>query len=300
MAKVDVHGIAERFGVILKELSNRERVNINELVEITGYGKRNLQMDLNGRLKDPFRIETDHRGNYWMDKKYQGLFTADDIKKFSDILGISNIFPYLDTNFLTSMIEDTMNRAVIFKSPYKESIKGNEQFDVIVKAINRNHKIRLSYKKGTDVKRHSVEPYRLVNSYGSWYLFAMEGEILKSFRFSRITAADENMGTFTINPDVLEKIESSDTLWISTDEAIEIKLLIDPGFAAYFTENLTIPGQVDVETQRDGSLIVNIKAYYTEEVKNIIKYWIPRIKVLEPEQLKEEIDIELKEYLKLL
>jgi len=295
----DSKGLAERYAVILNELSNKEKVNIHDLEDLTGYGIRNLQLDLNQRLKTPFRIETDKRGNYWMDKKYRGLFSVQDIEKLSKIIGIEEIFPELDGSFITDIIDSKSSKPFIFKSPYKESLKGNTQFDLIAKAISKSVKLKFTYFKGDKWKRHLVEPYRLVNNYGTWYLFAVEKDILKSFKLSKIDGASQGFDSFSMDEDIIRSIEESDTVWISKGESIEVKLRVAASFASYFIDNISLPGQKNCTTEDDGSLIVTVKVFYLEEIKNIIKYWIPRIIVIAPSELRDEIKKELTTYMNL-
>lgn len=293
----DCKGIAERFAIILGELSSRERVNIRDLEDLTGYDRRNLQMDLNQRLKSPFAIETDRRGNYWMDKKYQGLFSVTDIKEFSKILGASEIFPELDISFLKDLINSRTSKGFIIKSPYRDSLRENSQFSPIIKAINKSQKIKFTYKKSKGVKRYLVEPYRLVNSYGSWYLFAVDKGLLKTFRLNKISGVTESFDSFIMNKDTLLDIENSDTVWLKSGNKKTVILKVLPSFVSYFEESVLLPGEKSRNLEDDGSLIVVLEASVYEEIKSIIKYWIPRIEVIEPLELKTIIKEELTSYL---
>ncbi len=95
---------------------------------------------------------------------------------------------------------------------------------------------------------------------------------------------------------ILKQIEESETVWISNSKPIVIKLKINSDFKEYFKENVTLPGETNRTEANDGSLIVDISASVLDEIKSIVKYWIPRIEVLEPKELKEIIKQEIIEY----
>ena len=59
-----------------------------------------------------------------------------------------------------------------------------------------------------------------------------------------------------------------------------------------------MPSQKE-EEQEDGSLIVSYKVTQEREMEEIIKKWIPYIKVISPVSLKEKIEKELRDYLNL-
>ncbi|MGL1890592.1 MAG: WYL domain-containing protein [Spirochaetaceae bacterium] len=292
-------GVAERFAIILNELNISEKVHINRLVEVTGSDIRNIQMDLNQRLKDPFKIETDRKGNYWLDKKYQGLYTSEELKEFAKIAGISEIFPEFDSNFLRSIIDKNITNSFLIRPQYKDRIYDNHNFKLLVDAIDNRCNIYFSYitKKR---KTYDVSPYKLVNMYGHWYLCGTHNGILKTYKFSKLENIHKNNNKFDFKESVLNEIEKSDTIWISNRDDRQnknIKIRTKPEFTQYFKENITIPGEINRSDEEDGSLIITLEANVSYEILSIIKCWIPRIEIVEPTELKVELKEQLTEYL---
>ena len=285
-------GIAERYAMILNELSSSETVKRSYLQEITGESERVIQMDLNDRLKHVFHIETDNRGNYWMDKKYRGLFTINELKEYAKILGASNLFPEFNNSFLTRLIENKSTNSFIIRSPYKDTIKDSPEFVDIMNAIDDLKGLFFRY----NGKSYGVLPYRLLNTYGHWYLCCTDNGVLKTFKFNKLVGVRKNTNKFVMDDLILKQIEESETVWISNSKPIVIKLKINSDFKEYFKENVTLPGETNRTEANDGSLIVDISASVLDEIKSIVKYWIPRIEVLEPKELKEIIKQEIIEY----
>ncbi|MBN2618710.1 MAG: WYL domain-containing protein [Spirochaetales bacterium] len=292
-------GVAERFALILNELNNNDKISINKLVEITGSDKRNLQMDLNNRLKDPFHIDTDGKGFYWIDKKYQGLFTSLEFKHLAEIAGISELFPDFDKNFLKNIINQKYNNSFIIKSSFKDKFSDNPNFLLVLEAINTKKCIYVRYKN----KTYDVVPYKLINNFGSWYLCVTHNKIIKTFKFKNVSNVRFNNSEYIVNDEIIKTIDESDSIWISNrseHEKIIVKIQTIPEFTQYYIDNIKIPGEISRKNDINGRLIIEIEVNQFYEISSIIKYWIPRLEVIEPFELKELIKNELVNYTRLL
>ena len=79
---------------------------------------------------------------------------------------------------------------------------------------------------------------------------------------------------------------------------IDIILEVDSSKAFYFKSKKFLKSQKLVRKTIDGNLIISYKVTKIDEVDELIKKWLPYVKVLEPLSLKEKIEGELKGYLK--
>lgn len=288
---------SERHAMILNELNLHDKVHISTLVEKTGSGLRNIQMDLNERLKYPFGIETDGHGYYWIDKRYQGLFTTHDIREFSRIVGILEIFPDFDTHIIKDIIDGRLNNSILIKPIYKDHIHNDENFKLLVKAINDRRNIFFRYNDKTS----DISPYKLLNMYGSWYLCGTHNGVLKTYKYSKVSNVRTNNNNFIFDESILREIEETDTIWMSNRDDRQnktVKLKTTPDFTQYFKDNITIPGEFQREEQDDGSIVISVEVNIGYEILSIVKYWIPRLEILEPAELREELSNQLKEYMK--
>lgn len=55
--------------------------------------------------------------------------------------------------------------------------------------------------------------------------------------------------------------------------------------------------QLENEGCQDGGLIISAKIAHTNQILPIVRYWIPHIRIISPEELQVEIDRGLNEYL---
>ena len=77
-------------------------------------------------------------------------------------------------------------------------------------------------------------------------------------------------------------------IWFAGERTIEILILVDQSCADYFKRRKVFPTQEIREEKSDGSLIVSFLVGSYEEIRNILKTWLPNVKILAPEGLKEE------------
>lgn len=284
----------ERYAIILNELNASEKVHISRLVDLTGSSVRNLQMDLNKRLKEPFRIETDNIGSYWIDKKYQGLYTSQELKQFSSISGISERFPEFDSNFLRQVIDLKHNDSFMIKSKRNNTTIDEDIFKAVIRAIENRQNIFFRYKN----KSPNVSPYKLIYIYGYWYLCAVNNGILKTYNLYKIQNVRTNNNKFKYDESIMDLIENTDTIWMSnTKETKTIILKVEQQDVRYFMDNIIIPGETQRNEEDDGSLTVTVKSKFFDEILYIVISCIPIIKILEPEELKVKLKKRLTDYI---
>ena len=67
--------------------------------------------------------------------------------------------------------------------------------------------------------------------------------------------------------------------------------------ALYFRRRKLIANQVIEKELEDGGLIVSAKVGHANQVLPIVRYWIPHIRIISPEELQDEMEQELAGYL---
>ena len=70
--------------------------------------------------------------------------------------------------------------------------------------------------------------------------------------------------------------------------------------ARLFKAKMHLASQKEVETKEDGTLVLSFKVSQVMEMEELIKKWIPHMKVIAPPSLKQKIEDDLKEYLSLV
>ena len=170
--------IATRLAGILTKLNNGERFTAEELAEEFEISVRTIQRDLNERLIYlPIIKEHNH---YFMDAYALGKLNFEDIKNFATISGIKSLYPILNNGFISDILNVKINSAYLVKNQGFENISNKRDlFEQISGAIVRKSPICFQYKE----KRRKVNPYKLINNNGMWYLLADENNKLNSYIF---------------------------------------------------------------------------------------------------------------------
>lgn len=284
--------LAYRLSQILTKLNNGERFTVIELADEFNVNVRTIQRDIKERLS---YIPIQKNGDYYSMESYAlGKLSFEDIKNFATLSGIKSLYPSLSNEFITDILNAKLNSAYLIKNQGFEDINNKQEwFELMSAAIIKNSSVSFKYKE----KSRIVNPYKLINNDGIWYLLADENGDLKTFTFSKIQKFkwEDDTNSFFPKKEFLEAIEKNDTNWFS-NEFIEVTLQIENEAKEYFTRKEILPNQRILE-QNENHFIISTKVSYDDEILKLVKYWIPYIKIMKPQYLKEKLDTVLKEYL---
>lgn len=284
--------IAFRLATILTKFNSGEKLTTKELAEEFNVDVKTIQTDLNKRL---IFLPIERKGwTYSLASYALGKLSFDDIKNFATLSGIKSLYPELTDGFITDILNAKLNKAYLIKNQSFEDISHKQkEFEKLSAAIVKNSPINFEYSN----KNRDVNPYKLINNDGIWYLLADENDKLKTFVFSKIKKfkwEDKNK-EFTPKKEFLKEIEENKSNWF-TDE-IEVVLQIDNEAKEYFERKEVFLNQKILE-QNDEYLTVSTKVSYDDEILKVVKYWIPYIRIVEPVYLKEKLHKVLEQYIK--
>lgn len=284
--------IATRLAQILTKLNNGERLTVKELEIEFNVGDRTIQRDLNERLSYIPIIK--EKGYYYLPDYALGKLSFNDIKNFATLSGIKSLYPKLSHSFIVDILNAKINKAYLIKNQGFEDISYRyDWFEDVSNAILNTFQIKFSYND----KKRVVNPYKLINNNGIWYLLGDEDNKLKNYTFSKIKNLKliEN-NQFTPTKDFIDKIEQNDTNWFS-ENLIEVILEIDSSIKEYILRKDIFPNKKIIE-QTDDRFVLSTNISYDEEILGIVKYWLPYIKIKSPQYLSEKLSNILNEYLK--
>ena len=284
--------IATRLAQILNKLNSGERLDVEELVEEFGVTKRTVQRDLNERLSYlPLKKENNL---YFLEEYYLGKLNFDDMKNFAALSGVKELFPTLQESFIKDILDATISKAYLIKGHnYEDMSSKTKEFKLIENAILSHTLIEFTYKD----KPRRVKPYKLINAKGIWYLAGVEGDILKTFSFTKIAKLKSTDIEFDVDEATLELIKDDDNVWFSS-KRIEVVLQVENEVAGYFSRRDILPNQTIVKNLADGGLLVSTKVAFDEEILKLVRYWIPNVRIISPTYLQDKLEESLKEYLK--
>ncbi|MGH8329510.1 MAG: helix-turn-helix transcriptional regulator [Pseudomonas fluorescens] len=279
-----------RLAEILLQLNQGDAVCRDDLADRFGVSERTIYRDLN-RLGDI--VERLPDGRYRLAADKQGKFHSKDLELFARITGVNQLFPNSGHRFLRTLLDPLEPSPFLVKAHHHENIQPRDrQFQQLDRAIRQRLRCQLQYGE----KLRTLEPYRLVNSKGIWYLAATERGQLKAFSLGRIGLLHITDEIFTPQAQIHRQIEDDDDIWFSTTKT-QVRLSVAPAIAYYFLRRAVLPGQLIVQQGEDGGLIVSSSISHANQILPIIRYWIPHVQVLEPEWLQSQLHVELENYI---
>jgi predicted DNA-binding transcriptional regulator YafY len=283
--------LAKRLAYILTKLNNGEKFTLKELALEFGTTTKTISRDLNERF---IYIPIKKEKNFYSLHAYAlGKLNLEDIKNFATISGIKSLYPTLTNQFLTEILENKINKAFLVRNSGFEVIENKKvDFEKLSHAIINNQVVEFNYKD----KEKRVEPYKLINSNGIWYLCANDNQKLKTYTFSKIENLKIKEDKFNLNPELLKEIEKDEINWVSND-AKEVQLKIDNSAKEYFLRKNFLSNMKIIEETTE-YFIVSTKIAFDDEIINLVKYWIPYIEIISPNDLSKKLNNILNSYIK--
>lgn len=288
----DHQKLANRLGDILVKLNNGERLSKKALAEEFGVSVRSIERDFKERLTYlPYEQE---KGYYYLKKEHLGEYDFKSLKEFADFNKIGGLYPDFDQSMVSDIFNKEVNKTINVKGHNFEDMKSKRKlFDSLGGAIKIHQVICCTYND----KKREIEPYKLRNVNGIWYLIGVEDSKLKHFAFNKLKNTTITEESFVPNDDILEILEDDENVWF-TQEQIEVEIFVDASVAEYFLRRPLLPHQTLLESREDG-LVLSTKVAYEEEILRLVRYWIPHLRIVSPDSLLKQLNCELKNYLAL-
>ena len=287
--------LADRLANILTKLNMGYQLSIKELAFEFGVSTRTISRDFD-RLNTYLPLLQDNESKkFYLDSNYLGKIAPKDIRNFAQLSGISHLYPSLDMSFLRELLDSRAHQIYSAKGySFEDASQFKELFKVLGKAIQEQRQIGFLYKGESRL----VQPYRLIHHHGSWYLAAVRKDQLRTYRISHIQLmhATHEYPQFIPDQDIVKVVEDDDSIWFGQDKQ-EIILSIDSQVAFYFKQRSILPEQQIVRELGDGGLLVSSKINHDMQLLPLIRFWIPHLKIVNPERLQDEMEKGLKEYL---
>lgn len=223
-----------------------------------------------------------------------------------NIANKSDMFDNLDLNdtdkkILESKIKET-NALYEFKTKPLETKRSDR---VILTSCERAIKFQKCITIEYNGNKFEVKPYRILFFNENFYLGCeIEHESLEfaMYRVSKIKSIEDTTKTFHKNYEIDDFIKDMQTPFSTyrrdyKKHLIDVKLEVSKEKAFFFKLKSYLKSQKILEEKEDGSLIVGYKVTQEYEMEELVKRWIPHVKVIEPVSLRDKITDELKEYL---
>lgn len=287
--------LVHRLSLILLKLNQGEALEPKALSQEFGVNLRTIQRDLNHRFT--YLPLQRVGGRYSLEPAYLGRLTLKDVQAFAAFAGVQGLFPQLTQEFLRDVFDTRFRSGVLVRGHHYESLDGKEQmFRTVKHAVADRRTVSFCQLRNGQRKHfRSVEPHRLLNHKGVWYLAAKDGGKLKTFAFGSIDVLMLDEATFDPDPTVDAALQG-DGLWIGA-EPLEVTLSVSRDVAHYFKRRPVLVNQTILEERKDGTLLLSSRVGHDNEILPQVRYWVPHLQIVSPLSLRERLVIGMRQYL---
>jgi predicted DNA-binding transcriptional regulator YafY len=204
-----------RLSQVLIKFNQGERLDPAALADEFGVNLRTIQRDLNERFA--YLPLQKANGRYFLDPVFLGKLSTRDVERFASLAGVKGLFPSLSNDFLRDIFDRRIQDALLVKGHNYEDLGDRERdFGELEWAISERRQVSIDYRKGKELKHYaSLNPYKLINHKGIWYLAAVDGEKVKVFSFSKIGAIEVLAANFPWSAEIDSRLSAEDGIWFA-------------------------------------------------------------------------------------
>ena len=177
--------------------------------------------------------------------------------------------------------------------------------EIINDSINNQISINIKYKQHNEIlDKKDIKPYKILFMNDNYYVACEVNSKYKfsMFRLSSIKNIISTNDKFNLNIDIQDFVANIQTPFSTYREnyrehLIEVILEVDKLKAHIFESKLFLPSQKKLSSRENGNLVLSFQVTQEREIEDLIKKWLPYLKVIEPISLDEKIKTDIKQYL---
>lgn len=284
---------SKRLGRIFEMIASEPK-STKQIADALGLNVRTIQRDLNEILAFNGAMK---KGRLWsvdkseFDPNDESQIVLSVLDKMAKNVGAEF---YSKAHGLLKGISEGLNHPIFVSlSAEKLEKKDIELIENLESVIASRNEIELLYFS----KTHRLSPIKIALFDGFWYLLAMAGEKLKKFHLKSIKEIKILPSKFKIDESLENRIKSANSAWFDPEKSFIVRLWIDKIAKKYF-ERKPLPNQQIMCENEDGSIEIEVQVTHIMEIKPLVFYYLPHIKVIEPSSLADDILAEMDRYIK--
>lgn len=284
---------SKRLGRIFEMISHEPK-STKQIADALGLNVRTIQRDLNEILAFNGAVK---KGRLWsvdkseFDPNDENQIVLSVLDKMAKNVGAEF---YSKAHGLLKGISEGLNHPIFVSlSAEKLEKKDIELIENLESVIASRNEIELLYFS----KTHRLSPIKIALFDGFWYLLAMAGEKLKKFHLKSIKEIKILPSKFKIDESLENRIKSANSAWFDPEKSFIVRLWIDKVVKKYFERKPLTNQQIMCENE-DGSIEIEVQVTHIMEIKPLVFYYLPHIKVIEPSSLADDILAEMERYIK--
>lgn len=306
MKQKSTQGRLGRMGQILKLFLEKEKVSTTTLSSTFQTTKRTIQRDLSILKQCGYPLAEVGPGVYKLDKGILKNLEVFDENELAYIIALKCAVSRLGEPFqgAADALFNRLYQAVTSEPVFihmDESVPLDARLmNRLLKAIRGRRCIRFYY---VSVNPHtaSIDPYKVVHFDGFWYLIGKEHGtgIVKRYAVDKVKDLKVLSSCYARVPANLDDLlRESANIWFTAERNIEVVVEVNKKAADYFRRRKIFPTQEIVKEKPDGSLTVSFKIGKYEEIREILKSWLPNIRIVSPPEFRKGFLSEIKHWLK--
>ncbi len=300
--KHDYDKILYRLTSILSRLYQGEKLQPKDLADEYNVSLRTIQRDFKERLLNfPIFYEKKHwqmEKDFKLDKNLsiKDTIALDILEEFSKSLGDDF---HSQSQTILNKLKNRKYSPIFTKLNMQDISSEFENMIEYEEAILAKHPITVQYSTKEKFQEVSINPIKIVNFEGLWYLVATdESSKLKSYYIKNATLKKVHTDTFSIPKKVEDILDNAISIWFSDNEPFEVTMEIDNHVAKFFKEKPIAKSQKIIQ-EDDSKLIISVMATSDFEIIPIVKSWIPFIKVISPIRIHKKVQESASQFLSL-
>jgi predicted DNA-binding transcriptional regulator YafY len=237
-------------------------------------------------MQDGFKVEKS--------KSLEDEIVLDIIEKITE--GIGGKFSTKAHKLLSKIKNEDFN-PIYTKLNIEDISDRFADIQVLETAIKEKREVECSYSdERYDIYATTIQPLKIVNFEGFWYLLALRDDVLKKYYLKNISNPKMTDFVFTIDNKLDTLLDRSISVWFQKDVLpFEVVLYADKVAAKYFKRR-PLPTQKIESLNTDGTMEFSVEITHEMEILPIVKYWIPHLFVIEPEWVQQIAQDDLEVY----
>ena len=218
---------------------------------------------------------------------------------------LSSVFEKIRQSLPSTVTIDSrfLDNAVTYIPDALAPIK-TEVFDAVFSGLKKKQTLSFEYKplQKTTFMERKIDPYHIICQRGNWYVigFCHLKKEIRIFSFSRINNVQLTKDRFEVPKDFNAKdyVDKTMGVWLSAKTKYKVRLLFNAEIGTFAAEHIWHENQT-VKQNEDGSVEVSFETTQLPEVKRLVLGQGRTVKVLEPQELVEEVKTELNSIIKM-
>ncbi|MFT7823197.1 MAG: WYL domain-containing protein [Sulfurimonas sp.] len=275
---------------IVRRLYADERLSTRTVSEEYGVSSRTIHRDM---LKITETIPLQNSQGVWhLDRSVLSKEAGD----LNHIL-LSSFARNLEIEVACLERANLSSEKISFAIEYKKLPK--RLGEALAASILNEEQCSFEYVKAEGSSKRVVDPIKIYTENGRWYLIARDykDDGIKYFNLEKIRSYRRLDEKQTLTPEMREEADGMKSIWSSTGkESFRVVLYVRPEIAEYIKDIKLHKSQTIEDEHYDGGLEVHCKITHKLEILPQIKYWLPRVHIIEPKWLQDDLMRDLEVY----